>query len=417
MFGWEFPPQISGGLGTACSGITRALSESGEEIIFVAPTVPSAAEGKHLKFVSAAAVPGVNAGEEAAVCDFGEDLRFLAVNSLLSPYLNYREYQTRRALSQLYAPEVEMAGDYGPNLLAEVFRYGKAALTIAQEESFDIVHGHDWMTVLACLQARRISGKPYVYHVHALESDRSGANGDPVIRALEKSGLDAADRVIAVSRYTKEKIVRDYDLSPEKIVVVHNAVSSRCGDPPWELKTTASKVVLFLGRITFQKGPSAFVKAASMVIQAMPEVRFVMAGTGDMMEQTIEKVAEYRLGAKFHFTGFLCGEEVERIFALSDLYVMPSVSEPFGLAALEAMRHDVPVIIARQSGVREVLHHALTVDFWNIGELADKMLAVLRHPPLGRMMSAGARDDLKKISWEKSAERIRTLYREMRARC
>jgi len=416
MFGWEFPPRISGGLGTACFGITRALAEMKQEIIFVLPArIEEPTNDFPVKFLSTAEVP-FSPGNEAAVWGgkLWEQLRIRTVDSPLCPYLKENQYQDQRAefhLNSLPNHLSKISAIYGSDLFAEVCRYGRAAGHVAEQENFDIIHGHDWMTVPACLNARKISDKPFIYHAHALESDRSGEKGDKLIYDMEKLGMEAADHVIAVSHYTKARIVRDYGVPPEKVTVVHNAVAPREYDlSAGFVKKGNEKIVLFLGRVTLQKGPAYFLEAADLVLQVMPEVRFVLAGTGDLLPEMIEKVAAYRRGARIHFTGFLSGREVERMFAMSDIYVMPSVSEPFGISPLEAMHYDIPVIIAKQSGVSEILHHALKVDFWNVRELADKIIALLRHPPLGQEMRAGARKELEGIKWEKAAAGIMAVY-------
>jgi glycogen(starch) synthase len=415
MFGWEFPPSISGGLGTACFGITRGLTELGQDIIFVLPRIKDKINDVRVKFLAADEFPFSEWGAATSFGALWDNLKMRTVDSTLRPYMNEKEYQSllNKACEKGTSP-FAMSGLYGPNLLAEIWRYGKVAEGIAQQERFDIIHGHDWTSVLACVRAQRISGKPYVYHAHALEFDRSGENINPIVYDMEKYGMEAADQVIAVSHYTKEHIIRRYGLKPGKVTVVHNAVSrSESAVRVRTKKKNGQKMVLFLGRITFQKGPDYFVEAASLVLKSMTGVQFVMAGAGDMMPQMIEKVAGMQIGSHFHFTGFLQGPEVERIFALSDLYVMPSVSEPFGISPLEAMLYDVPVIISKQSGVAEILHHALKVDFWNVRELADKMIALLRHPSLVDEMSAGAREELKNIKWERAAEKIMAVYQQV----
>ena len=259
-----------------------------------------------------------------------------------------------------------------------------------------------------------MSGRPFVFHVHALEFDRSGGEGNARIVAIERQGVVEADRVIAVSRFTRRMIVERYGIDPGKISVVHNAVSrSDAARVTGASKPFGGKIVLFLGRITHQKGPGFFVEAAAEVLRVLPDVTFVMAGSGDLMPQMIERVAELGLGGRFLFTGFLRGEEVERMYAASDLYVMPSVSEPFGIAPLEAMRADVPVIISRQSGVSEILHHALKVDFWDVDELAGKICAVLSYEALAREMVERSREELTAITWDRAARQIEDVYREV----
>ncbi|MCG6535562.1 MAG: glycosyltransferase family 4 protein [Syntrophales bacterium LBB04] len=415
MFGWEFPPHISGGLGTACFGITRALAKPGTEVIFVLPRI--AGDKKrvaHVKLLSASDIPFPGPGMIDE--ELWNNLKMKVVDSTLRPYMNEGQYQG--FLAKLYEGgtrrNYEMSGDYGPNLMAEIWRYGMAAEAIVKSESFDIIHGHDWTSVIACVRAKRMSGRPYIYHAHALEFDRSGEDINAVVYEMEKYGMETADHVIAVSYYTKNNIIKRYGIAPEKITVIHNAVSRSDSEVRVRAKEReGEKIVLFLGRITFQKGPDYFIEAAALTLKAIPDVRFVMAGAGDMLPKMIGRVSELQMGAHFSFTGFLRGEDVERIYAVSDLYVMPSVSEPFGISPLEAMLYDVPVIISKQSGVSEILHHALKVDFWDVMKLADKMIALLRYPSLANEMTGRAREELKNIRWERAAEKILSLYRQV----
>ena len=410
MFGWEFPPLMSGGLGTACFGMTRALAGLGHRIAFVLPQAGEKDEAPFLELVSAAAVPSSDAGPEDEETEILRRLKRRAVPALLSPYLSAQGY---RDLFLSGRGRFSEAAVYGPDLIAEVSRYGRAAGAIARRLAFDIIHAHDWMTVPAALLARRISGKPLILHIHSLEYDRSGESVNREIVEIEREGLSKADRVIAVSHRTKRMIAERYGIPPEKISVVHNAVSQAEAQRIYRAERKDDrKTVLFLGRITFQKWPDYFVEAAARVLEVLPDVAFVMAGAGNMMGQMIERVGELGIGKSFHFTGFLQGEEIERIFSLSDLYVMPSVSEPFGISPLEAMLYDVPVIISRQSGVAEVLRHALKVDFWDVRELSAKIIAVLKHPALAGEMAQKAREELRKIRWETAADKITAIYRE-----
>jgi len=337
--------------------------------------------------------------------------------------LNDGQYEKKRRQSDLPLDEKDWmekevsrvfraSGPYGPDLIAEVMRYARAAGVIAADQSFDVIHAHDWMTVFAGLYAKEASGKPLVLHIHSLEFDRSGENVNQDIYYLERCGMVLCDHVIAVSNYTKNLIIKHYGIDPDKISVVHNAVSRR--EAPrvyhWE-KNPDKKVVLFLGRITFQKGPDYFVDAAARVLKEFPEITFVMAGAGDMMSRMIERVAELHIGKNFHFTGFLQGTEVERIFSMSDMYVMPSVSEPFGISSLEAMVYDVPVIISRQSGAAEILDHVLKVDFWDVDEIANKIIAILRYPSLVEEIVERSREQLRSVHWGKAAEKIVDVYR------
>jgi glycogen(starch) synthase len=297
-------------------------------------------------------------------------------------------------------------------MFAEAALYGRKAGVLAKEEDFDVIHCHDWMTVHAGMEARRSSGRPFIYHVHSLEFDRSGEHINRRVYDIERQGLESADHIISVSHYTKKMIVERYGIKPQKVKVVHNAVSQKEGrERNHDRKMTDHKIVLFLGRITFQKGPDTFIEAAARVLEKIPSAVFVMAGSGDMMPRMVERVALLRMGRHFHFTGFIRGEEVERIYSMSDLYVMPSVSEPFGISPLEAVLFDVPVIISKQSGVSEILNHALKVDFWDVNELSNKIIAVLTYPALVKEMTDRAREEIAKIQWDAAAEKIVSVYR------
>jgi glycosyltransferase involved in cell wall biosynthesis len=419
MFGWEFPPHISGGLGTACYEMTLALVHHGTEVIFVIPRMGGKARDSHVQLVSASQLAPSSPDDTAEA--FLKRLDIRAVDSILRPYLTDTDYQhvlvetEARIASRLGAHSIlESVGPYGRNLITEVARYSEAAEAIARREHFNVIHAHDWMTFLAAIRAKRVSGKPLVVHVHALESDRSGEKVNPDIFAIEKLGMEAADRVIAVSHYTRNLILEQYGIAPDKVVVVHNAVSRRHVGKTYHLAgRRPGKTVLFLGRITFQKGPDYFVEAAAKVLEKRPDVTFVMAGAGDMLPRLIERVGQLRIGRHFHFTGFLRGQDVERMYAMSDLYVMPSVSEPFGISPLEAMVYDVPVIVSRHAGVSEVLTHALKVDFWDVEDMAGKILAVLSYPALSREMLRNGRKELKAIRWDVAAERIIGVYNQL----
>lgn len=429
MFGWEFPPHISGGLGTACYEITRALSRHGAKITFVVPRAGTSATKSAVQAEIPAAksyVKLVAASEShlpypPTADEFFKSLNIKHFDSILRPYLNDSEYltilntTTERAIERPnHTSVIESTCHYGPNLMAEVARYSEVGEELALGEDFDLIHAHDWMTFLAAIRAKRATGKPLVVHVHSVEYDRSGDHLNQGIFDIEKLGLQEADHVIAVSHYTRNLILDQYGIAPDKITVIHNAVSRRnIGKVYHVARHHNEKIVLFLGRVTSQKGPDFFVEAAARVLEKMSNVTFVMAGSGDMLPRMIERVGELRLGRHFHFTGFLSGHDVERMYAMSDLYVMPSVSEPFGLSPLEAMLYDVPVILSRQAGVNEVLPHALTVNFWDVDDIANKILAVLKYPVLTKELLRSGRKTLRHVRWEVAAARIQLLYNQL----
>ena len=415
MLGWEFPPHISGGLGTACFGMTKALVSRAVEVIFVLPRFRGVRGESHVRLIAATEVPVPTGYFEEETFFKGLDVR--VVDAMLRPYMTGGEYETYLQWfteKREHFGYLELTGDYGRDLVAEVMRYAVAVSVLAATESFDVIHAHDWMTVFAAVHARRLSGKPVIFHVHSLEYDRSGESVDPRIYDIERLGMEEADHIIAVSSYTKERIVSRYSVYPDKISVVHNAISrkeaaERCHveKPPGE------KTVLFLGRVTFQKGPEYFLEAAEKLTRSIPSIRFVMAGSGDLLPRIMERAEALGIIDRFRFTGFLQGEEVEKMYAASDLYVMPSVSEPFGISPLEALAYDVPVIISKQSGVGEVLRHALKVDFWDVEELANMIHAVLTYEGLSAELLERCREEMIEVTWENAATRIMEVYRKM----
>lgn len=421
MFGWEFPPYMSGGLGTACFGLTKGLVTLGHEVVFVLPKLKENAVQSHVKLLSASHIPLNMTSKWEENLFKGLDIRL--VNSILRPYMDENQYTFLRQQYIIHGKSADdigggrlgdISGEYGPNLISEVVRYGMIAGSIAKNQSFDIIHAHDWMTIFAGCHAKAVTGKPFILHIHALEFDRSGEQINQEIYDIERHGMESADHIIAVSHYTKDMMIHRYGIDHNKISVIHNAVSRTEAHHVYHVeKKSHKKIVLFLGRITFQKGPDYFIEAAAKVLKALPDTTFVMAGIGDMMPRMIERVAELRIGKNFHFTGFLKGDEIEKIFTMSDLYIMPSVSEPFGISPLEAMLYDVPVIISKQSGVSEIIRHALKVDFWDIKEIANKIIAILKYPALREEIVKKSREEIQLIRWESAAEKTLCVYRQL----
>jgi glycogen synthase len=397
MFGWEFPPMSSGGLGTACYGLTRGLANNNIDIIFVLPHAPDTVNPNYMKLVSAHAL--------------SPKIRIKSIHSVLRPYVTSLAYSemTKRAGSQADGKNISI---YGQNLYEEVYRYAQKARCIAEEEEFDIIHCHDWMTFQAGIEAKKVSHKPLVVQVHATEFDRTGGNVNQIVYNLEREGMHAADRIIAVSNFTKNKIVSHYGINPDKVQVVHNAVEFTDNNFPKQEFSIKKhdKVVLFLGRITLQKGPDYFVYAAKKVLERNPNVKFVIVGKGDMEPFILQKVAELGIADKVLFTGFLSGPDIDKIYQLADVYCMPSVSEPFGITPLEAMRNGTPVIISKQSGVSEVIDHCLKVDFWDVQELAGKILAVLHYRALENCLKEHGALEVKKFSWDETARKCINVY-------
>jgi glycosyltransferase involved in cell wall biosynthesis len=438
MLGWEYPPHISGGLGTACEGLTTALARNNVEITFVVPHCFGEENAPHMRLVDASRA-FVQVGAHGIAVDPG--VSTFQVPSFLAPYLTPETYKQllqsalkRRAKASKEALLRREAGAnagvssvidkmgstnasfarYGGDIFSEVARYTSEVVARFAGEPFDIIHAHDWMTYPAAVALAEVTKKPLVLHVHSVEFDRAGSNGNPQINQIERWGTHAADAVIAVSYYTRAVVSREHQIPLEKIHVVHNGVYPReviqkyRGEQGW-----TQKVVLFMGRITFQKGPEYFVEAAAKVVPHVPDVLFVMAGSGDMLQRMIDRVYQLGIQDYFRFPGFLRGQEVEQIYSLADVYVMPSVSEPFGIAALEAISFDTPVIISRQSGVSEVLGHALKVDFWDVDRLADLIINALLHEELRADMVAMAREELKRLRWDAAAAKTTEVYKQV----
>lgn len=491
MLGWEFPPFITGGLGTACFGLTKALDRLGVETTFVLPKSMPSQSRTHVKLVSPGKeanslithlplprrvpsigqIPGsgsntptdseeVNLGTgeaphdrkelknltmveapftpDASVYDTlapevsnlieetGMDidrLRVLAESGSLPSEVDDIDLALFSVLPEAGPPHHEdidaieeeppKTTDYEGNLFKQAEKYARFCTSIYRSIKFDVIHAHDWLTYPAGLAVARISGKPLVVHVHSTEFDRSGEHVNKKVYNIERRGMHGAMRVIAVSHLTKGIIENRYGVDPRKVSVVWNGIDIVPGTNGAGRIESKDKIVLYFGRITMQKGPEFFIAAAKRVLEVMPDVKFIVAGSGDLAERMIRMAAEMGIGHKVLFTGFLRGKDIDRVFSIADLYVMPSVSEPFGIAPLEAMSHDVPVLISRNSGVSEVLTHALKCDFWDVDEMANKIVAVLRHSPLSRALRDGGRFELRRITWEGAAAKCEEIYEQL----
>ena len=396
MFGWEFPPHNSGGLGVACYGLTRALVSRGAQITFVLPQ-KAKFNSEHLRMVFA---------------DGFDNVKFISIDSPLAPYMTSRQYKfwERGAEESIY----------GATLFEEVKRYSHIAKKIAQKENHDIIHAHDWLCFGAGVEAKKISKKPLVSHVHATEFDRAGGvNVNGSVYALEKSGMENSDQVVAVSNYTKDIITRFYGIDTQKVEVVHNGAdynsdfefdSSDVDEAVLSMKKMGGKIIVFAGRLTIQKGPDYFLRVAQRVLKHDSNVLFIVAGSGEMEAQLVQQAALLGIGDKVVFTGFLRGKELVQVYKAADLCIMPSVSEPFGLIPLEALRHHTPVMVSKQSGVSEVLTNALKVDFWDVDEMANQIMAVLNHSSLKTCLAEYGEIEARSVTWGKAAEKCMGIY-------
>ncbi len=457
MLGWEYPPYIAGGLGTACEGLTRALARQGVSIHFVVPKVFGSERAEHMTFSAAEQQPTHRQGD-AKQSQLGKT-HTTAIPAFLQPYWSAAKYQesiraTRgqrgavsepdtsaqrvtRALidGEVYGVELESAAGatlreqktvdktpppepYANDIFSEVARFTSKVLDQFATRDFDIIHAHDWMTFPAAVALAKATGKPLVVHVHSLEHDRSGFFYDRMIDSIEKLGITSATKVIAVSHYTKSSIERRHHVPDGSIAVVHNGVYPRQVIHDYRQKKTWPKhVVLFLGRVTFQKGPDYFLEVATRVVPHVRDIVFVLAGSGDMLPSIIEEVQRRSLEQYFLFPGFVQGVELEELFSVADLYVMPSVSEPFGIAALEAISFETPVVLSKQSGASEVLRHVLKSDFWDTERMADLILNALLHPELRAELVAHAKEEVAALHWDAAAEKTLEIYQSVISQC
>lgn len=393
-FGWDFPPQTTGGLGIACHGLTKELVHDGVDVLFVLPRTQPTTGPANFRFA-----------------DVKHRVKVRTVGSALVPYGDsttvvdvYDETGTKKLFSR--------------SIIEEAHAYALEARKIAREEKFDIIHAHDWTSYLAGVAAKKVSGKPLILHVHATAFDQAAShNVDPSVFKIEKDSYAYADKVVTVSNFTRNILVDKYGVDPSKVEVVYNGVEI-CEPPRYEptlqeLKAQGKKIVLYHGRITIQKGVDYFVKAARRVVDFDPNVVFVISGTGDMEAQIMQQVGELGLSQHVLFAGPLWYEERDRMYQSVDLLVMPSVSEPFGLVPLEALQHGTPSLISKQSGVAEVVSHALKVDFWDVDEMADKMIAALRYPVMHHQLVKEGKIEILKLSWQKAAEKMKHMYQSL----
>ncbi len=419
MFGWEFPPHISGGLGTACYGLTKGLSTFKDiEVTFVVPKAYGDEDQSSMRLIGAGDVSITK--KKIFFDDTQYKIDYYEVDSEIVPYTDPEEFwklKNAKHSSRTQFVETDdfgklkFTGKYGSGLINEIYNYAIVAETIAQENEFDIIHAHDWLAYPAGIAAKRVSGKPLVIHVHATDFDRSGGSVNPQVYAMEREGMEAADKIITVSNLTKQIVVEKYGIDPRKVITVYNAVEPVNLEKKQALKKGMDdKIVTFLGRITMQKGPEYFIEAAYKVLKKTKNVRFVMAGSGDMMNAMIRRAAQLKITDHFHFTGFLKGDDVFHMFKMSDVYVMPSVSEPFGISPLEAMQSDVPVIISKQSGVAEILTHAIKIDFWDVNAMADAIYAIVKYPALSAEFKKHGRVEVDNLQWKNSAKHVRDIY-------
>jgi glycogen(starch) synthase len=412
MFGWEFPPHILGGLGTASYGLTKGMHENGDmDITFVIPKPMGDEEKGFAQIIGANSTP-------VAWRDVNYDYVKSRIGNVMEPELYYRLREHIYADFNYMRTNdlgcIEFSGKYPENLLEEINNYSIVAGVIARTVPCDIIHSHDWLTYPAGIHAKQVTGKPLVIHVHATDFDRSRGHVNPTVYGIEKDGMTQADHIITVSNLTRRTVIEKYGISPDKVTTVHNAVEPLSPEiRNISVAPKKDKVVTFLGRITMQKGPEYFVEAAVRVLQKVKNVRFVMAGSGDMMEKMIDLVARRDIADHFHFTGFLKGKQVYEMLKASDVYIMPSVSEPFGISPLEAMQIGTPSIISKQSGCAEILDNVIKTDYWDIDAMADAIYSIIKYPAMYNQLREYGLAEVDQIQWKKAGAKVISIYKRL----
>ncbi len=408
MFGWEFPPHILGGLGTASYGLTRGMWECGDmDITFVIPKP----FGDFAKIIGASQVP-------VAWRDVSREYVESRIGNVMNPdeYFRLRDhiYADFNYMRTNDLGCIEFSGRYPDNLLEEINNYSIMAGVVARTEKFDVIHSHDWLTYPAGIHAKQVTGRPLVIHVHATDYDRSRGNVNPTVFGIERDGMLHADHIITVSNLTRQTVIEKYGIDPAKVTTVHNAVVPLSQDLlDIQVNKPKDKIVTFLGRITMQKGPEYFVEAAAKVLKLDHNVRFVMAGSGDMMDKMIRLAAERGIADRFHFPGFQKGRQVYEMLKASDVYMMPSVSEPFGISPLEAMQMGVPSIISKQSGCAEILTNVIKTDYWDIDAMADAIYSIITYPAMYNQLREDGLKEVAQITWDKAGAKVIDIYRKV----
>lgn len=412
MFGWEFPPYILGGLGTASYGLTKGMAENGNmDISFVIPKPHGDEDKSFARIIGACDTP-------IAWRDTDWDYVNSRIGNVMDPqlYFDLRDhiYADFNYMNVNDLGCIDFSGRYPDNLLEEINNYSIVAGVIARTVDFDIIHSHDWLTYPAGIHAKQVTGKPLVIHVHATDFDRSRGNVNPTVFGIERDGMLNADHIITVSNLTRRTVIEKYGIDPAKVTTVHNAVEPLSEElKNIQVPKSKEKVVTFLGRITMQKGPEYFVEAAAKVLQKVHNVRFVMAGSGDMMEKMINLAAQKDIADRFHFPGFQKGKQVYEMLKASDVYIMPSVSEPFGISPLEAMQMGVPSIISKQSGCSEILNHVIKTDYWDIDAMADAIYSIITYPAMYKQLHDEGLTEVNGIQWIKAGKKVIDIYNNL----
>lgn len=412
MFGWEFSPLIAGGLGVVCRDLSSYLADQGTQITYVLPRIPSKVN---------LALKGISFQNAEVDKIRSNQIRMIGIDSILpGPYYTFEEFHKTIFENHEVVEDISQTGAdkklYGQNFMNEIETYASRAGKYATDDDYDIIHNHDWMTAKAAINAKKASGKPMIMHVHSTEIERTIGFPNQYIYDTEKEGMMFADKIVAVSQLTKDRIVANYGIDPDKIEVVHNAIAqveAKYG-PIAKSIHKDDQIVLFLARLTAMKGANYLLQAAQKVIKVMPKTKFLFVGDGELLETLVEMSVELGISHKVTFTGFLTHDQVDKAYSKADVFVMPSIAEPFGLTPLEAIRNGTPVILSKQSGVSEVLQNVLKVDFWDTDEMANKLIAVLKHGVLSEELSNNSKRDLENLNWDTQSRKVMDLYNKLK---
>ncbi len=422
MLGWEFPPFFAGGVGIVCYELTRTLMENYKDIniTYLMPYGDEKEKERNgIKLLFAnnflskikTNIPG------------SEKIDFKKVGSMIYCYDTPATYEEKisklvknNSKGNIKVTVKSIKEIYGANLIEEVYLYAQRVLALCADGDFDVIHAHDWTTFPAAILLKEITGKPVILHTHITEYNKTGGNGGhSEVLKIEKQGFENANVVITVSNQIKDMVIEKYGIDSNKVITVHNGGVS---DIIKSLKQTYNigkkdKIILYAGRVTLQKGPEYFIKAAKKVLEYEPNTKFIIAGSGDQLTKCIELANELGISKNILFHGFYSREEANLFFSMADVFVMPSVLEPFGIVPLEAMAKGTPTIITNQSGISEVLKNTFKIDFWDTDEMAHKILALIKYEPLHTHMSESGYDEVDKFNWNVPTEKIVNIYRSL----
>lgn len=410
--GWEFPPLYAGGLGPACHGLTKALSQYAD-VSVILPKSDQAFKMNNVEII------GLN--HHYRMRESTGQVAYKNMQTVETSLTSVYPVGNTFALSEMRRPDFtwdaksELFNEndlYGKNIMKKVEAFSQGVCELGRKENFDVIHAHDWITFPAAVKLKKLTRKPLVVHVHSLETDRVDIHSRNAVYAIEKMGMEQANYILPVSGFTRSNIMEHYHIHKNKIVPVYNGYDSDFSFHGTQKEPKEkTRNILFLGRITAQKGPDYLVETVSKLLKRMSNVKVYVAGTGDLLPHLEWRVEQLGMRDKFVFTGFLNKNQVKDLLARTDAYIMPSVSEPFGLSAIEAAQFNIPCILSRQSGAAEVMPHTLQADYWDTDKMAGYLYAALNYKGLSDTLTGKSRTVIPSINWDRAAIKVMTVYR------